>query len=316
MTDMAVPAPDKLITADALAPLLARARAEGRQVVWTNGCFDLFHAGHVLSLEAARAMGDILVVGLNSDRSVRELKGPARPIIPQAERARVLGALSCVDHIVLFDGKRCTRELELLRPDVYAQGGSYTLETIDQDERRAVEEAGGRCAFLPMMGGLSSSMILKRIRRSDPEKIVSAAFAIIRDEVGRLLMVANKYIEGVRWGLPGGGHIRGEQLETTIIREVKEEVGLDVVIKRYRGVIERWEPTIDLHLVLHLFEARVVGGTLMQDNSSESIVKVDWFDLAKLESHPEWILGREVFAHYLRDPEGFPYYTHMGPGEE
>lgn len=306
----------KCITIAALSPLRETCRAEGKRIVWTNGCFDLFHAGHVLSLEAAKAMGDVLVVGLNSDRSVKELKGPARPIIPEADRARVLAALSCVDYVIVFDGKRCTPELEQLQPDVYAQGGSYTIDTIDQDERRAVESAGGRCDFLPMLDGMSTSMILKRIRRSDPEKIVSAAFALIRNDDDELLMVANKYIEGIRWGLPGGGHMRGERLADTVVREVREEVGLDVEIERYRGVIERWEPKIDLHLILHLYEVRITGGTLMRENTSENIVSAEWFDRRKLETHSDWILGRKQFAAYLDDPDHFPCYTYMGPGEE
>lgn len=304
------------ITAEALAVLRTRYRAEGKRVVWTNGCFDLVHAGHVLSLESAAALGDILVVGLNSDASVRRLKGPERPYVPQQERATLLGALACVDHVVIFDGERCTPELERVQPDVYAQGEDYTIETIDPGERAAVERGGGAFAFLPFRQGLSTTNLMKRIRRSDPEKIISGAFALIRDAAGRLLMVANRYGEGVKWGLPGGGHHRGETLEETVVREAAEEVGLQIGIRRYLGIIERIDPTLNLHLVAHQFEAEVFGGEVRVDPREEHVIDARWLSAEELAGHPGVVLGREHLLRYLADPGGYPNYILMREGEE
>lgn len=311
----AIPSP-KILSAEALAAIRQRYRAEGKRVVWTNGCFDLVHAGHVLSLESAAALGDILVVGLNSDASVRRLKGPERPYIPQQERAAMLGALACVDHVVIFDGERCTPELDLVQPEVYAQGEDYTLDTIDPGERAAVERGGGTFAFLPFRQGLSTTNLMKRIRRSDPEKIISGAFALIRDEEGRLLMVANRYGEGVKWGLPGGGHHRGETLEETVIREAEEEVGLRIGIRRYLGIIERIDPTLNLHLVAHQFEAEVLGGEVRVDPREEHVIDARWLSAEGLAAHPGLVLGREHLLRYLADPTGYPNYILMREGEE
>ncbi len=305
-----------LISLEALAELRRQYRNDGKVVVWTNGCFDLFHAGHVVSLQAAARLGHILVVGLNSDRSIRELKGESRPFVPQESRAAVLLALQCVDHVIVFDEKRCTRELEILQPDIYAQGGDYTLETIDPDERRAVESGGGRIEFLPLIEGIRSSLIVKKIRRSDTERITSAAFGIIRDDQGRILLVANRYVDGVRWGLPGGGQRRGERLEETIMRECREEIGLTVRVSGYVGVIERIEPESDLHLVLHLHTLEITGGTLRPNTMDEDIIEAGYFTPAEIREHPGWILGRKQILAYLREPSDFPRYLFMGPGEE
>lgn len=138
-------------------------RRAGRVLVVTNGCFDVLHAGHVAYLEAARGLGDALLVGLNGDGSVRELKGPQRPVVPGEDRARVLAALGCVDAVCIFPEKRATRFLGEASPDVYVKGGDYTLETIDQDERQAVEAGGGRIAFIPFLPGRSTTGLLGRI---------------------------------------------------------------------------------------------------------------------------------------------------------
>jgi rfaE bifunctional protein nucleotidyltransferase chain/domain len=141
-------------------------RKAGRRVVWTNGCFDLVHAGHVVSLEVARALGDILVVGLNSDVSVHRLKGEGRPFMSEANRLALMAAFSAVDYVVVFDSDDCCAALRALQPDVYAQGGGYTLETIHQEERAIVEGYGGHIAFLPNVEGESTTTIVERIRRS------------------------------------------------------------------------------------------------------------------------------------------------------
>ena len=154
---------EKSVTLEALQPILQRDRSAGRKVVWTNGCFDLMHVGHILYLEKARSYGDLLVVGLNSDASVRLSKGLRRPIVQQDQRAKLLSALSCVDYIVLFDEESPIHLIEKLRPDVYAKGGDYTIETINQNERRLVESYGGEIALFPGVEGLSTSALIEKI---------------------------------------------------------------------------------------------------------------------------------------------------------
>ncbi|HOT49444.1 MAG TPA: D-glycero-beta-D-manno-heptose 1-phosphate adenylyltransferase [Candidatus Hydrogenedentes bacterium] len=155
--------PAKLKTLDELAPVVQRLQMEGKTVVWTNGCFDILHVGHITYLQKAAKLGDVLVVGLNSDASVRENKGPTRPVVNEADRALVLSALACVDYLVIFGDKTTVRFLEALKPDVYAKGGDYTLETIVQEERRVVEGYGGRIAIIPGVEGQSTTAIIERI---------------------------------------------------------------------------------------------------------------------------------------------------------
>ncbi len=158
----------KIIAAEALQRVVAGLQAEGKRVVWTNGCFDLLHAGHVTYLLRASEEGDALVIGLNSDASVRENKGPGRPVVGEQDRALVLSALGCVDYIVIFPDKTPMPLLERLRPDVYAKGGDYTIDTIVQEERRLVEGHGGRIALIPGVEGKSSTRIIEKA--SSPEK--------------------------------------------------------------------------------------------------------------------------------------------------
>jgi D-beta-D-heptose 7-phosphate kinase/D-beta-D-heptose 1-phosphate adenosyltransferase len=135
----------------------------GRTLVFTNGCFDLLHVGHVRYLQAARGLGDLLVVGLNGDASVRQLKGPKRPLTPEAARAEVLAALSAVDHVVIFDEPRVTDLLADVRPDVYVKGGDYTLETLNREEMAVVERLGARVKLIPMVPGFSTTGILQKL---------------------------------------------------------------------------------------------------------------------------------------------------------
>jgi rfaE bifunctional protein nucleotidyltransferase chain/domain len=148
---------DGLVAAEAV---IRRIRDGGGVVVAAGGCFDVLHAGHVAYLEAARRLGDGLVVLLNSDRSVRRRKGPGRPVTPQADRARVLAGLSCVDAVAVFDEDDPGRLLELLRPDVWTKGGDYA--GTDLPESDVVRGYGGRVVLLPYLGGRSSSAILRR----------------------------------------------------------------------------------------------------------------------------------------------------------
>jgi D-beta-D-heptose 7-phosphate kinase/D-beta-D-heptose 1-phosphate adenosyltransferase len=151
----------KLMSVEALAPILRAAQARGRKVVFTNGCFDLLHRGHVRYLVQARALGDLLVVGLNSDPSVRALKGPARPIVPAEERAEVLAALEAVDYVTVFEEPTPERLIAALQPDILVKGGDWTPDTIVG--RETVERRGGEVRALPYVDGASTSGIIERI---------------------------------------------------------------------------------------------------------------------------------------------------------
>jgi len=139
-------------------------RAAGKRLVVTNGCFDLLHAGHVTYLEAARQQGDRLLVGLNSDESVRRLKGPDRPLNAESDRAVVVAGLESVDAVCIFPEESAARFLEMAGPDIYVKGGDYTLDTLNQEERRIVEEAGGKIVIIPMVPGKSTTGLLSRLR--------------------------------------------------------------------------------------------------------------------------------------------------------
>ena len=139
-------------------------RRSGRLLAVTNGCFDLLHRGHAVYLERARAEADALLVLVNSDASVRALKGPERPLQCQEDRAFLLCALKPVDKAVIFDSPRCDRELELLAPDVYVKGGDYTAENLDPGERKALEKAGSRLVFVSFVQGHSSTAIIRKMK--------------------------------------------------------------------------------------------------------------------------------------------------------
>jgi len=133
-------------------------------IVATNGCFDILHTGHIGYLEKARSLGRYLVVGLNSDDSVRTLKGDGRPVNKEMDRARVLAALECVDRVVIFTHTRATLFLETVRPHIYVKGGDYTLDTLYRPERDAVERHNGKIVILPLAEGFSTTSILLRAR--------------------------------------------------------------------------------------------------------------------------------------------------------
>lgn len=141
-------------------------RARGQRVVVTNGVFDLLHAGHLHYLQSARERGDALFVLLNSDASVRELKGPLRPVQGETERAYALGALACVDAVIIFRTKRLAAEIRALQPDLYVKAGDYTLAKLDPEERAALEETGAAIEFLPFLEGFSTTNLIERIRRA------------------------------------------------------------------------------------------------------------------------------------------------------
>ena len=142
---------------------VAGAKRNGRQVVFTNGCFDLLHPGHIRCLEQARSLGDVLVVAINSDASVRQLKGALRPLVPQDERAEMLASLACVDYVTIFDASTPREIISRLLPNVLVKGGDWGLDEIVG--RQEVEQAGGRVVSIPLAPGYSTSALIARIRQ-------------------------------------------------------------------------------------------------------------------------------------------------------
>lgn len=163
---MAKSTPHKVLTLKQAAPWAASARRRGQCVVATNGCFDLLHFGHVSYLQRARKLGDLLIVGLNGDRSVGQLKGPGRPLVPQRQRAAVLAALACVDAVVIFPEKRAHRFLATVQPDFYVKGGDYRPDTLDPRERAVLTALGSRIRILPFVKGFSTTRLMARIRNA------------------------------------------------------------------------------------------------------------------------------------------------------
>jgi len=163
----------------ALVSRIEAYRRQGRRVVFTNGCFDILHSGHITYLNRARGVDDVLVVGLNADASVRRLKGPERPINPLEDRARVLAALTCVDHVVPFEEDTPVEIIRVLRPDLYVKGGDYTEETLP--EAPLVRSLGGEVQILPFVDDRSTTGIIDRIRKSPP----SSRRRVARDRSSR-----------------------------------------------------------------------------------------------------------------------------------
>jgi rfaE bifunctional protein nucleotidyltransferase chain/domain len=155
----------KIVPWEKLPEWRAAMRASGRRLVVTNGCFDLLHLGHVTYLENARNQGDALLVGLNGDVSVGQLKGLDRPVNSEDDRAAVLAALQSVDAVCIFCERTATRFLDLAKPDIYVKGGDYSLDTINQEERRIIEQAGGKIVLVPLVPGKSTTSLLEKISR-------------------------------------------------------------------------------------------------------------------------------------------------------
>ena len=141
----------------------AELKKQNRKLVITNGCFDILHRGHADYLMRARALGDAMLVLINSDRSVQALKGPSRPVVDEYNRAYLLCALESVDSVVVFDTPRCDQFFIDLKPDIYVKGGDYTLETIDKQERQALESVNADIRFLPFVPGLSTTNIINKL---------------------------------------------------------------------------------------------------------------------------------------------------------
>jgi D-beta-D-heptose 7-phosphate kinase/D-beta-D-heptose 1-phosphate adenosyltransferase len=160
--EVAAPPPSRIRTREQIAPICEELRRAGKRLVFTNGCFDLLHAGHVQLLERARELGDVLIVGLNGDASLRRLKGETRPLVPEGDRARILAGLRAVDYVVIFDEDTPLELLAYVRPDVLAKGGDYRAEEIIG--RELVESHGGRVEVIRFVEGRSTTNLVERIR--------------------------------------------------------------------------------------------------------------------------------------------------------
>ena len=156
----------KIIDMNELVQRARKLRAAGKKLVATNGCFDLLHVGHVRYLQAARALGDALAVGLNGDQSVRELKGIGRPVNNESDRAEVLAALECVDFVTIFPEKRAIRFIEAARPAIYVKGGDYSSDTLNAEEQSLLREIGAKVRILPFVPGYSTSELLGKLRQT------------------------------------------------------------------------------------------------------------------------------------------------------
>ena len=154
--------PQHILKLDEAILQFGRDKRRGRRVAFTNGCFDLLHPGHIASLEQARRLGDVLIVGLNSDESVRQLKGSGRPVFPENERAEILAALECVDAVVIFHDLTPREVIASLLPDILVKGGDWPSDQIVG--REEVEAAGGRVVSIPVVHGYSTSAMLQKVR--------------------------------------------------------------------------------------------------------------------------------------------------------
>ena len=155
----------KILTADEAGAIAKEMTERGRKLVFTNGCFDLLHVGHVRYLAAARALGDALLVAINGDQSVRALKGEGRPLNRERDRAEVIAALGSVDYVVVFPEVRATALLEKVRPAIYVKGGDYTAESLHSEERSALERMGTEIRIVPFEAGHSTSRLLEKMTR-------------------------------------------------------------------------------------------------------------------------------------------------------
>lgn len=159
----------KLKSLDELTAIAAQARKKGQTIVFTNGCFDLLHRGHVHILRQARAAGDLLIVALNSDRSVKQIKGPKRPIMPETDRIELIEAMEMVNYVILFDEPDPTRLIDAIKPDVLVKGADWSADKVVGAE--LVEKDGGRVVRIPYLEGFSTSEIIERIVKQDGENL-------------------------------------------------------------------------------------------------------------------------------------------------
>jgi len=165
----------KIVGFEELSERSKQLASAGKKLVATNGCFDLLHVGHVRYLQAARALGDLLAVGLNGDRSVLELKGKGRPVTGERDRAEILAGLQCVDFVTIFPEMRATQFIAASHPAIYVKGGDYTSETLDEQERAVLKEIGAEIRIIPFEAGYSTSRLLEQICKSYGEKLQRAS---------------------------------------------------------------------------------------------------------------------------------------------
>lgn len=156
---------NKIIALEDLPPLVQKLKREGKSIVTTNGAFDLFHIGHLRALEASKGLGDVLIVGINSDESVKEYKSPVRPIVPESERAEVIASLECVDYVTIFPETTPVRFLELVQPNVHTKSSDRDPEKMP--ETSLVKKYGGEVVMVPMIPGHSTTALIERIRAGD-----------------------------------------------------------------------------------------------------------------------------------------------------
>ena len=164
----------KIVSQDELIQIAAREKGGGCRVVFTNGCFDLLHPGHVRCLADARALGDILVVAVNSDRSVRGNKGPDRPLVPQQDRAEVIAALASVDYVTIFDEPTPRELISRIRPDILVKGSDWPLDQVVG--REEVEAAGGQVISIPLAPGYSTTKLLEKIRKGAAPPVDTSSY--------------------------------------------------------------------------------------------------------------------------------------------
>jgi len=152
----------KLKSQEEMTEIRKELKKQGKKVVFTNGCFDILHTGHVRLLEKTRALGDVVILGLNSDSSVRKIKGPTRPIIKESERAEMLSALECIDYIVFFDERTPVNIIKKLKPDIHVKGGDYTNKPMP--ERKVIEGYGGKVVLIPLFKDFSTTSVIEKIK--------------------------------------------------------------------------------------------------------------------------------------------------------
>lgn len=160
----------KIISATDLAQVSERLRADAKRLVFTNGCFDLLHVGHVRYLQSARQLGDALAIGINGDASVGALKGAGRPLNREGDRAAVIAALESVDYVVVFSDLRATSLLQQVRPAVYAKGGDYTPESLNPEERQVLDAIGAEIRIIPFESGYSTTSLIERMHTPPPNE--------------------------------------------------------------------------------------------------------------------------------------------------
>jgi D-glycero-beta-D-manno-heptose 1-phosphate adenylyltransferase len=200
---------EKILTASTLGPWRENLRRAGRALVVTNGCFDVLHLGHVTYLQQARDQGQVLLVGVTSDAGVRSLKGPGRPLNTEHDRAAVLAALESVDAVRIFSDLDARAFLQAVRPDIYVKGGDYTIDTINQDERRLLEQLGVKIVILPAVPGKSTSALVQKMQSTQ-----STSKDLHPDADGRSIeAMPSESFTASRW--TGGNHLFPTTIEIT-----------------------------------------------------------------------------------------------------